>query len=230
MSEETKQEQVDAEIIDEEEEARRVAEAIKRGEEAADKELAEDAKAAKAERDELAVKLSDLEDELDKAKSEAQDAANRVLRLQADWDNYRRRTAAERLQEKERAAAGVVEKLLPIIDDLERALEHAQTSEDAATQTSFVEGVAAVHTKLMDTLEREGLEVIDPKGQAFDPNEHQAISRVEDSSVYDETVAQVYQKGYKLAGKTLRNAMVIVSFGGPARPKEETQQDETASK
>ena len=85
----------------------------------------------------------------------------------------------------------------------------------------FVEGVEAIHDKMYAALNREGVEVIDPVGEAFDPMVHQAVGREENHDVFDETVAQVYQKGYRMGGKVIRSAMVTVSCGGPKRPAPE---------
>ena len=155
------------------------------------------------------------------AKKQATDASERLVRLQADWDNYRRRTATERLAEKERAAEKLVCALLPVLDDMERALDHAGNADGDDQMQSFVDGVSAVHDKMLDILAKEGVEPIDPAGQAFEPLSHQAVGRVEDKDAYDETVAQVYQKGYKMGEKVIRTAMVTVTFGGPKRPAEE---------
>ena len=73
---------------------------------------------------------------------------------------------------------------------------------------------------MLDILGKEGVEVIDPVGEPFDPLVHQAVGRVEDTNAYDETVAQVYQKGYRMGGKVIRSAMVTVTYGGPKRPAE----------
>ena len=166
-------------------------------------------------------KLADVEDQIEAAKKQATDASERLVRLQADWDNYRRRTATERLAEKERAAEKLVCALLPVLDDMERALDHAGNADGDDQMQSFVDGVSAVHDKMLDILAKEGVEPIDPAGQAFEPLSHQAVGRVEDKDAYDETVAQVYQKGYKMGEKVIRTAMVTVTFGGPKRPAEE---------
>mgnify|MGYP005869089411 CR=1 FL=1 len=84
----------------------------------------------------------------------------------------------------------------------------------------FVEGVSAVCKKLVGVLNKEGVEVVNPVGEAFDPLSHQAVSQIEDTEAYDETVAQVYQKGYRMGGKDIRTAMVVVTHGGPKRPAE----------
>lgn len=210
----------EAETDEEAEERARVEAAIRAGEEAAERELAEDASRLREERDGLQKKLAEVEDQIEKAKQEASDATDRMLRLQADWDNYRRRTAAERVAEKERAAEKLVCNLLPVLDDIERAIEHAGATEGDTQLLQFVDGVSAVHTKMLGILAKEGVEPIDPAGEAFDPLAHQAVGRVEDKDAYNETVAQVYQKGYRMGEKVIRTAMVTVTFGGPKRPEE----------
>lgn len=196
-----------------------VAEAIRRGEETAEAEIAADAQRAAQERDRLQTELDSVSDKIEAAKQQAAEANDRFLRLQADWDNYRRRTAQERLDERQRATEKLVVDLLPVIDDLERALEHADNLTDPAAQ-QFVEGVSAVCNKLVSVLSKEGVEVVNPVGEAFDPLSHQAVSQIEDTEAYDETVAQVYQKGYRMGGKDIRSAMVVVTHGGPKRPAE----------
>ena len=210
-----------AETDEDAEERARVEAAIRAGEEAAERELAADANKIREERDELQKKLADVEDQIEAAKKEASEATERMLRLQADWENYRRRTAAERLAEKERAAEGLVTSLLPVIDDIERAIEHAGATDGNEQLKQFVDGVSAVHAKMLAVLAKEGVEPIDPAGEPFEPLAHQAVGRVEDKDAYDETVAQVYQKGYRMGDKVIRTAMVTVTYGGPKRPAEE---------
>ena len=212
-------EAVEPDELTPEEEAAMVEAAKRAGAEAAEADMA-----AEAEREQGALQeqLAAAIEEAEAAKKEAADATDRLLRLQADWENYRRRTAQERVAERERAAEKLVTNLLPVLDDMERASDHAtQTAEGDEKVTQFVEGVMAVHAKMLDILGKEGVEVIDPAGEAFDPLVHQAVGREENTEAYDETVAQVYQKGYRMGGKVIRSAMVTVTFGGPKRPAEE---------
>lgn len=204
-----------------------IAEAIRRGEETAEAEIAADAQRAAQERDRLQNELDSVSDQIEAAKQQAAEANDRFLRLQADWDNYRRRTAQERLDERQRATEKLVVDLLPVIDDLERAIEHADNLTDPAAK-QFVEGVSAVCNKLVGVLNKEGVEVVNPVGEAFDPLSHQAVSQIEDTQAYDETVAQVYQKGYRMGGKDIRTAMVVVTHGGPKRPAEPEAADGSA--
>ena len=129
----------------------------------------------------------------------------------------------QRIAERERATEKLVTALLPVVDDIERAIDHARSQELADDFKQFVDGVDAVHAKLLDVFAHEGVEPIDPKGEAFDPLEHQAVGRVEDASQYDETVNDVYQKGYRMADRILRSAMVTVTYGGEKRPAPEPE-------
>jgi molecular chaperone GrpE len=210
-------------MTDEEAEHQRMVEAaIKAGEDAAEEDFKSDASKLRQERDELAKKLAGVADEIEDAKAKAADSNDRLVRLQADWDNYRRRTAQERLDERSRATEKLVEGLLPVIDDLERAIAHASgAAETDEGLRQFSDGVEAVRQKMVGVLTKEGVETIDPAGEPFEPLSHQAVGRVEDKDSYDETVAEVYQKGYRMGGKVIRPAMVTVTYGGPKRPVEE---------
>ena len=161
-------------------------------------------------------------DELvEKAQAEAKDWQDKYLRLHAEWDTYRRRTAEQREQERLRAGETLVEKLLPVIDDFERTIDYAEKNGEAG----LIDGVKAVHSKFVNVLETGGVQVINPAGQAFDALECQAVATVDDASVPDETVHEVYQKGYKMGTKVLRAAMVTVTTGGPKRPKPESEDE-----
>ena len=174
------------------------------GDEADD--IAAEAEAVVAEAERLAA-----------AQAEAAAMKDRYLRLQAEWDNYRKRTAEEAADMKARAAEKIMEDVLPVLDDFERAIAHAeQTGEEG-----LLDGVKAISAKVCQVFSKHGLEAIDPAGQPFDALEHQAVATVPDESVPDETVAQVYQKGYRLGKKVLRPAMVTISSGGPKREAEE---------
>lgn len=162
------------------------------------------------------------EELLNTAQQEAKDWQDKYMRLHAEWDTYRRRTTEQREEEKARATEKLVESLLPAIDDFERAIAHAQKSGEAG----LLGGVEAVHSKLLDILKKGGVTVINPVGEEFDALECQAVATSEDTSVPDETVGDVYQKGYKMGKKVLRPAMVTVCTGGPKRPpKEENDED-----
>jgi len=160
--------------------------------------------------------------ELEKLRKEASDWQDRYLRLHAEWDTYRRRTTEQRAEEKARAAEKLVESMLPVLDDFERSIAYATENGEAG----LLEGVKAVQAKLMDVLVKGGVKVIDPAGEAFDALEAQAVGTVPDEEAFDETVHDVYQKGYKMGKKVIRPAMVTITTGGPKRPKPEESGDE----
>lgn len=197
-------EAVEAEVLEGEPE-----EAEKPAEDAEGEKPADDAEAEKAAA------------ELAAAKAEAAEWKDKFMRLHAEWDTYRRRTNEQREAEKVRAAEKLVTSLLPVIDDFERTIDYAEKNGEG----ELLGGVRAVHSKFVDVLEKDGVEVIDPAGEAFDALEAQAVATVPDMEAFDETVHEVYQKGYRLGAKVIRPAMVTVTTGGPKRPKPE--EDET---
>ncbi len=155
----------------------------------------------------------------DAAAREAAEWKDKYVRLHAEWDTYRRRQKEQRENEKALAAERLVSSLIPVIDDLERSIDYAKNN----GEVGLLSGVEAVLTKFVNTLEKDGVMVIDPAGDAFDALEAQAVGTVEDAEQFDETVAEVYQKGYKMGNKVLRPAMVTVTTGGPKRPSEEQE-------
>jgi molecular chaperone GrpE len=163
---------------------------------------------------ELPLRGDVMEAELEAARDEAADLRDRVARGQAEFDNFRKRTTREREDERRRAGERLVSELLPAIDNLERAIEHVTAGGDLE---HLLSGVEAVHAQVIGVLGKEGVEVIDPFGQAFDHNTQQAVSQQEDTEVPADTVVAVFQKGYQMGGRVIRPAMVVVSTGGPKR-------------
>ena len=159
----------------------------------------------------------DVAAQLEEARAQATEWQDRYMRLHAEWDTYRRRTSEQRAEEKARATEKLVEDLLPVLDDFERSVDYAEKN----GETGLLEGVRAVQTKLLSVLTKSGVEIIDPAGEPFDALAEQAVGTVPDEEAYDETVRDVYQKGYRMGKKVLRPAMVTITTGGPARPKEE---------
>ncbi len=133
-------------------------------------------------------------------------ADDSYLRLAADFDNYRKRVAREHAELTTRANERLVNELLPVLDDLERALEAAGAHEEAKLE----EGVQLVHRSLAALLERHGLKEIETEG-AFDPHVHEALLAQPGEGAEEGSVLQVLQKGYRLGDKVLRPARVIVA-------------------
>jgi molecular chaperone GrpE len=150
------------------------------------------------------------EDELTVATRERDAYLDALQRLKAEFDNYRKRVARDQSDLVARAAERLVKELVPVLDDLERALEAATQHEEAKLE----EGVALVHRSLADLLAREGLVEIETDG-AFDPHTQEALLS-QPSEAEEGTVIQVLQKGYKLGDRVLRPARVIVSAGATA--------------
>jgi molecular chaperone GrpE len=128
------------------------------------------------------------------------------LRLAADFDNYRKRVAREQVELTSRANERLLNELLPVLDDLERALEAAAEHEEAKLE----EGVRLVHRSLLGLVERHGLSEIETEG-AFDPHVHEALLAQPGEGAEEGSVLQVLQKGYRLGDKVLRPARVIVA-------------------
>jgi molecular chaperone GrpE len=141
-------------------------------------------------------------DSLAAGKAEAEE---RLLRLRAEFDNHRRRVERERADFLQYAAADLVQQVLPVLDDFERALKHETADRD------YAKGVELIFQRFSETLKKMGLEPIESAGQKFDPNLHQAVQRVETDEVEDQTILEEFQKGYNFRGKLLRPAMVKVA-------------------
>ena len=155
-----------------------------------------------------------LEGELEAARREAAAHLDTAQRLQADFENYRKRVARDAEDAAKRAGQRVIGEMLPALDNLERALAHA---EEAGEGSPLVDGVRMVLQQVLDVFAKEGVERIDPVGSPFDPNEQVAVGQVPRSDVPEGTVVEMYQPGYRMHSRVLRAASVVVSTGGPAR-------------
>ena len=155
-----------------------------------------------AESNEAASFQSQLE-EKDKLIQEQMD---RVKRLQADFDNFRRRTRQEKEELSAIVSQNLIKELLPLLDNFERALVADVTNESSALR----DGVEMIYKQFFATLEKNGLEAIDAVGQKFDPNFHEAIMRAADETQEDDTVVEELQRGYSVRGRVIRPSMVKV--------------------
>jgi molecular chaperone GrpE len=151
-----------------------------------------------AERDILAAEKAGLED--------------RYLRLQAEFQNQRRRGEKEKMEWHEYAATESVRALLPILDDFERALKVQCPDKD------YSRGMELIYQRLFDSLKKLGLEPITSVGQPFDPHVHHAVERKESSGAADATVLEEHQRGYNFKGRLLRPAMVAVAVTPVSKP------------
>ena len=166
-------------------------------EETVETEAAEEAAEAPAEEasDELASLQKALEEE-----------QNRYLRLMAEYDNFRKRSAREKDGIYTDAKADTFTSLLPVLDNFDRAFENADASPE-----DFRKGIEMTRDQVLAVFEKAGVEAYGEAGEPFDPNIHNAVSHIEDPEQGENVLAQVFQKGYKLGDKVLRHAMVVVA-------------------
>lgn len=147
----------------------------------------------------------DKPSEEEKLRAELDEQKDKYLRVVAEYDNFRKRTAKERLDLISTSKADAITQLLPVVDNFERALS-APTQDE-----TYKTGIEMIMKQLKDVLKSLGIEEIDPIGEKFDPNVANAVNQIEDENLGDNEVAQVFQKGYRIGDKVLRYAMVVVA-------------------
>ena len=163
---------------------------------------------AEAGNDEAAVEAEAEQDpaaEAEALKMQLAEGAERMKRLQADFENFRRRTRQEKEELSNMVVQDFIKELLPMLDNFDRAM--AAEATDAA---KFQQGVEMIYNQLTEILKNKGMELIDTKDAKFDPNFHQAVMRVENPDLEDEAIAMELQKGYMVKGKVIRPSMVQV--------------------
>ena len=185
-------------------------ELIREAENAANSNSTEEASQETSEKDSTQTESASETSEIDSIKAELIAAQDRNLRLMAEFDNFRRRTAKEQLDLIETANAKLLEKLSEVLDNFERAFAAENKANDLE---AFEKGMQLIHTQFAKTLTDAGLEQIDPVGQEFDPNCQEALMQQPSEELPDGHVVTVFQKGYRLKGKILKTAKVIVSSG-----------------
>ena len=154
--------------------------------------------------DEDTIKKAKKKDKRDEKIEELQD---RLVRNMAEFDNFRKRTDKEKSQMFEIGAKSVIEKILPVVDNFERALDAAS---DEEKETPFVQGIDKIYKHMMTTLEEIGVTPIDAVGKEFDPNLHNAVMHDEDEEMDENIVAEQFQKGYMYKENVVRHSMVKV--------------------
>ncbi len=152
--------------------------------------------------------LEELQKEIGQLKSKLEEADNRYLRLQADFDNFRRRTRLDQEAAEKYRAQNVVTDLLSVLDNFERAL---QIEADNEQTKSLLQGMDMVYRGLLEALKKEGLEPIEAVGKEFDPHQHHAVMQGEDGNFGPNTVIEEFQKGYLLKDRVIRPSMVKVN-------------------
>jgi molecular chaperone GrpE len=151
-------------------------------------------------------KESTMEEKLEEAQKQAKDNLDKYIRQLAEFENFRKRSNSEKTAMYSNGVRDTVEKLLPVIDNFERAVEAADDKEDP-----MYKGVEMILKQFMEILENLGVKEIPSKGEPFDPNVHSAVMHIDDESCDENVVVEVFQKGYTLGDKVIRPSMVKVA-------------------
>ncbi len=152
-------------------------------------------------------KLEEIQDtnETEKLKLELEETTDRYKRLMAEFDNYKKRSSKEREGLYNSLLADIVSSVLPVVDNLEKAV--ATKTEDE----NYKQGVEMVHKQLLDTLSNLGVEQIKAVGEIFNPEYHEAVSSVQDDNLGEKEIKEEFRKGYKIKEKVIRHSMVVVA-------------------
>lgn len=153
----------------------------------------------------LASEVTELTAERDQLAKEKAELQDRVLRLQAEFDNFRKRSERDRADFSQYAGMEAIREILPVLDNFEIAMK-TETQDK-----NYAKGIELIHQRMADSLKKLGLEPIETAGQPFDPHIHQAIEQVQTEDAPDHTVLSEFQRGYRFKGKLLRPSMVKVA-------------------
>jgi molecular chaperone GrpE len=155
--------------------------------------------------------LGRVEHDLDALLSQRDEYLDLAKRTKADFENFRKRMSADVLAATGRGKAEVLRDVLPVLDDLERALQAAGLDPEGDSDDGLAHGVLLVFRSLRETLTRNGIEAVDPQGERFDPNLHEALSTQPADGVESGVVVETMQKGYRLGEQLIRPARVVVA-------------------
>lgn len=184
----------------------------------------DDAAEGDAADDDMRAELDRLRAELADAQARADELAERDARRQDEWRRFRERAARDAERERDMASERMANAFMAPLDDLDMAVTQARRaarSGDYSSFPSFVEGMSSLRNKLVAVMASEGADRIAPRhGDRFVPADHQAVARIEDATLPDDSVAQVMRVGWRMGGKVLRPAMVSVTYGGGKRKEE----------
>lgn len=170
-----------------------------------EKEVKKDDEEIKQEENETENKVEVLDVDIQKLKDDLDNTTDRLKRLMAEFDNYKKRSAKERDQLYNSLIADIITAFLPVMDNLEKAI--MANTEDA----NYKQGMELVAKQFKDVLNRFGVQEIETTGKIFDPSLHEAVSSVQDETKQSQEIVQEFRKGYKLGDKVIRHAMVVVN-------------------
>lgn len=165
------------------------------------------------------AELARLRDEADRERARANELREQLMRTAADFDNFRKRTERDRIEERKQAAAGLVRNLLPVLDAVGRALQSAQQGHEKTDLQGFIDGVHMIEAQLFEVLKAAGLERVDTTG-GFDPVVHEALMQQPSEEHPHLAIIDVFEPGYRLGGKLLRPARVKVAHNPDAAASE----------
>ncbi|WP_339228176.1 nucleotide exchange factor GrpE [Oceanobacillus sp. FSL K6-2867] len=151
--------------------------------------------------------MEELKTENEALKAEKEEVFNRMLRIQAEYDNFKKRSQKEKEAERKYKSQDLINELLPALDNFERALQVEVTD----ANSSLFDGITMVYRQFQDALKSQGVEVIETEGKTFDPNLHHAVMQTEDDEFEPNIVVEELQKGYLLKDRVIRPAMVKVN-------------------
>ena len=169
---------------------------------------AEGAADEQVEAEDIAVEAEQIRADLEKTRGEAEEYLDSLQRLKAEFENFRKRTLREQSEFLKLASQGLISELLPVLDNFERALEHEV---EGGQSDEYKKGLRLVYGQLLDVLAKEGLSTLEPVGQPFDPNQHEALMQEESDEHPEGTVVRVLEKGYVLKDRIIRPAKVTVA-------------------
>lgn len=158
--------------------------------------------------EDLIKKLAETAEVIETMNAKLESASNQYARLQADFDNYRRRTKEEQARLSKTVTASIIKKFLPVLDNLDRALAHMSKDENAGP---YLEGFQLMEKVFNKVMQEFGLVEIDAQGKPFDPYYHEALMEIQSDDVEEDTVAAVLQKGYMIGEEVLRPSKVQVA-------------------
>lgn len=153
-------------------------------------------------------KISELTAQLEEARKQSEEYLDRLRRSMAEFDNFRKRTVKEKEQERVNGVLEVISTVLPLLDNFERALASVPEEEK---QNATAKGVEMIYQQFVGALKSIGVEEIPAEGEPFDPNKHNAVTHVEDETMDENIVCEVFQKGYSYKGQVVRYSMVKVA-------------------
>ena len=167
--------------------------------------------------------VADLKAALSAAEQAGKEHEDRFMRLYAEFENYKKRSSREAREYRKFANEALIKEMLPVIDNLERAIQSSlgQENQKEGLNSCILEGVSMTLSEILKVMDRFHVKPVEALGKSFDPNFHEAVGQEESDEVDDNTVIREYQKGYLLHDRLIRPAMVVVSRGKPASAADE---------